>query len=169
VDVEKAFDSQTEPASDRPHVAALKKKSRRHRIIDTIAKLNSIAEPAFDLALIAQLQNLDDDGFATKMHDVMVALAAALRGDGPVIFANCPKCGEALEAPSPEIAVANLVTFQKARPAYYWWSPFELKWLLEYLYAHPGSVLLPPTAARSVDICEPSGRVHNYRHDGKVT
>jgi hypothetical protein len=103
------------------------------------------------------------------MQRVLLAVAAALRGDGPVFFANCRKCGEALAPESPDIVVANLVTWQKSRPAYFQWSPFDLKKLLEHLHSHPGHVMLPQAAAHSVTIRRPNGGIYSYRHDGKVT
>jgi hypothetical protein len=142
-----------------------RKKAARDHCIEGLAKLNRYAEPHFDLGLLPRT-DLPDAEWAATMQRVLLAVAAALRGDGPVIFANCPKCGEAL---APDVAVANLATWQKNRPVYFQWGPFELKRLLEHLYAHPGHVMLPPAAAHSVTIRRPDGGIYSYRHDGKVT
>jgi hypothetical protein len=145
-----------------------KKKAARDHCIEALAKLNRYAEPRFDLGLLPRT-DLPDAEWSATMQRVLLAVAAALRGDRPVIFANCPKCGKALEAESPDVVVANLVTWQKSQPAYFQWSPFDLRRLLEHLHAHPGHVILPPAAAHSVTIRRPDGGIYSYRHDGKVT
>ena len=162
-------ESPTTPASagDRPQTAALKRKGVRTRITRAVAVLNYEAEPKFDLALIAHLQNMPDDEFKALTHRVMVALGAAMRGDPLQVFANCPHCGAPLEAPSPEISVANLMRWQQQRPQHSQWGPFELRKLLEHLQAHPGCVVIP-TFALSCDIREPSGAVYTWERAGRV-
>ena len=163
------MNEENEATTTTPQPVALrgnKKKAARDHCIEALAKLNRYAEPHFDLGLLPRT-DLPDAEWAVMMQRVLLAIAAALRGDGPVIFANCPKCGEALEAESPEVAVANLATWQKARPIFFQWSPYELRKLLEHLHQHPGHVLLPDFA-QSVTIREPSGRTYTYLRDGKV-
>jgi hypothetical protein len=142
------------------------------RFIEHIQIANAKIQGHLDVAALRRLLDLGQADFDAVAHPILDAINAVVRGEQPGSqprFADCPKCGEPLEAPSPEVAVENLATWQKARPVYFQWSPYELRKLLEHLHQQPGHVLLPPQAARSVTIQEPKGRVYTYRHDGKVS
>lgn len=145
-----------------------KKKAARDHCIEGLAKLNRYAEPHFDLGLLPRT-DLPDAEWNAMMRRVLLAIAAALRGDGPVVFVNCPKCDAPLAPESPDVVVANLMTWQKSRPVYFQWGAFALKGLLEHLHAHPNDTMLPPAAAHTVQIREPNGRVYSFRHDGQVS
>jgi hypothetical protein len=77
----------------------------------------------------------------------------------PTRFVNCPRCEEPLEAPAPEIQIERLRRFQLSKPAYWQWSPRELRLLMERL--KPGDVV-SPTFAHSCSIRRPDGRVVEY-------
>lgn len=166
---ENEMPAEAEPAPERPATVALKKRGFKNRIIDGLrGALNYDAGGNFfDLAVFPQMQDMDDEAFKGTVSKIMMAAAAAMRGDPPLEFKACPHCGEQLEAPTPEVMVANLTTWQHARPGYFWWSPYELKQLLEYLQRNVGHVLISD-AAHSIAIREPSGRVYTYMRDGSV-
>jgi hypothetical protein len=148
---------------ERPNVVALKKQSKRSRIVETIAKLNSIAEPSFDLALIAQLQNLPEVDFAATTARVMTAVAAAIRNGESPEYVNCPRCHEPLAPPSVEVQISRLTDWQEQRHGLYGrWSPYELRKLAEHLQDNPGAVSIP-MYPHSCYIRQPSG--HTYRWD----
>jgi hypothetical protein len=160
-----------ETTPEHPSTRALKRKSERDNIVETIGRLNRWIEPKVDLGKLSQLSGLSDEDWKATMARIARNINAGLSGDEAadyaVRFTNCPGCGEALEAPAPEVAVANLATWQKARPVFFPWSPYELRKLLEHLHQHSGHVPLPDFA-QSVTIREPSGRMYTYLRDGKV-
>jgi hypothetical protein len=157
----------TEPIPRQPATRALRRRSARDHFVEALATMSRFAEPKLNLAKLRQLMDLGDEEYATQATRIMQAIAAVLSDEEVVRFATCPHCAAPLEALSPDVAVVNLMTWQKAHPAYYQWSPYELKKLLDHLHQHPGHVLVP-NFAQSCDIREPSGRTYTYLRNGQV-
>jgi hypothetical protein len=141
-----------------------RRRSVRNHIIEALAKLNRFTEPHFDLELLPRT-DLPDQEWNAMVRRVMLAVAAALRG---AFIESAPEVSKMFEkTESPEVQVDNYRTWQRQFSAYYHWSEYEHRLLLEHLQKHPGSVI-QPSYAHSCNIRAADGRIYAWDRRGRV-
>jgi hypothetical protein len=157
-----------------PGLPKMRKRTAADRFVEDIQIANAKIDGHLDVPALRRTLDQEPDvaAFKSKVADPIIdrinGFLAGEPADGAPRFTSCPHCGGELEAPTPEVSVGLLVTWQKDRPVYFQWSPYELRQLLEHLHAHRGSVPIP-RYSQSCDIREPSGRIYAWHRDGKVT
>jgi hypothetical protein len=100
------------------------------------------------------------------LRHVFAAINTALAGlqpDAPRRYIDCPNCDAPLEPPVPEIQIDRLREWHMGHVAYFQWSPYELRRLMESL--KPGDVIIPKYA-HSCDIRRANGRIRSYLRAG---
>jgi hypothetical protein len=140
----------------------IRRRDDRDRCVETLQIANAKGPGNLDVPALRRLVDMPKEEFSMVMRRVFDAVNAAVRGeqpDAPTRFVNCPRCEEPIEAPAPEIQIERLRRFQLSKPAYWQWSPRELRLLMERL--KPGDVV-SPTFAHSCSIRRPDGRVVEY-------
>lgn len=94
--------------------------------------------------------------------DIVAGTETVETSDPNAHFTHCPHCNLPLFAPTPENQVANLKKFQRDRINYYWWNDSQLARLERYLSDNPGSVLMLPAFAHSVNVRHADGSVYTH-------
>jgi hypothetical protein len=149
-----------EAATEAPSTRALRRKRERDDVIEALGRLNRYLRLKFELGLLPPLLEQSDVDWNATLARLSRAITEALGGGAePAPF---------VAADDPEILVAHLRTWQRARSQYFHWSEYQLQELLKYLEQHPGS-RVTPAYAHSCVITGPDGRNRNYRFDGMLS
>jgi len=146
-------------------LAAPRRRNDCDRTIEHLQIANARANGGLNVPELRKLLDLPKDEFQAMARKIFEAINYAVLGQAPgeqVRFVNCPKCGEQLEAPSREIQIARLRTWQRERPSYFQWSEREL--LLLYERLEPGDIIVP-TYAYSCCIRRPSGEIVEHERN----
>jgi hypothetical protein len=123
----------------------IRRRDDRDRCVEALQIANAKGPGNLDIPVLRRLVDLPKDEFSMVMRRVFDAINAEVRGeqlDAPPRVVNCPRCDEPLEPPAPEIQIERLRQFQLSKPAYWQWSPRELRLLMEHL--KPGDLVIRP-------------------------
>jgi hypothetical protein len=153
----------TETEQTTTLAAPRQRRDDRDRTIEHLQIANARANGDLNVPELRKLLDLPKDKFQAMARKIFEAINTALLGfetASEVRFVTCPKCGEQLEAPSREIQIANLRTWQLKHPTFFQWSEREL--LLLYQRLEPGDVIIP-NYAYSCGIRRPSGEVVEHK------
>jgi hypothetical protein len=152
----------------------LRKRTAADRFVEEIQIASAKIDGHLNVPALLRTVDIEPDvnAFKSKVADPIIdrinGFLAGEPADAAPRYVDCPHCGRPIEAKSPEIQCELIVRFQMDHPAYFQWSPYEVRKLLDHLHAHRGH-MATQTYAHSVDVVEPSGRRYVYHRDGRVT